>query len=172
MYKILNTVVCFVLLLFTIGCYYYIPKSRDRNLSKEYSIQKKPDIETFKKIDTTAFYVQTFKGRFYNKEEIKDPIVYIFHSDGYFKSTSVNNFKYSKKFTKNSTSYGGKYKLIDNKLALEKFYPSQGSKTSYYRRSITKAELTDSIITLYYNNNYIFMVLKKSKKLPTPTILR
>lgn len=168
-YNKISVVLCFVLLF--LGCYHYIPESGNRDLSKEYTIQENPTTEAFKKIDTTAYYVQFFVGRYYNESEKEDPMVYVFHNDGYFKSTSVNNFEYSKKFEKNGIHYGGKYKLTGDKLTLEKFYPSQGGKTSYYKRNTSKAIVSDDIITIYHDNNRIYLILKKRKELPTPNLL-
>ena len=140
----------FILLIlssFLIGCigYHKIPKDDNGepvlNEKTNYKFTKIPNEEDLTKIDTSAYYVQIFEGRYYNEDERKNPSILIFHNDGFFKQTSA---LYHLKFdyrNKNSVYYGGKYRITENLIELEKFYPSQGGKTNYYSRKIRKGNI-------------------------------
>ena len=150
-----------VLSLFLSGCigYHRIPKDENGELilneKVNYKFTKIPTEDDLTKIDTSAFYVQVFEDRFYNIDEKMNPMVLIFHKDGYFKRTLILS---DPKFTdldisqitdrnKNSVHYGGKYRITENLIELEIFYPSQGGKTSYYSRNIIKGNIVgDRII--------------------------
>lgn len=138
---------------FLIGCigYHKIPKDDNGkpilNDKTNYKFTKIPNEEDLAKIDTSAYYVQVFEGRYYNEDEKKNPSILIFHNDGFFKQTSALyhlNYDYR---NKNSVYYGGKYRITENLIELEKFYPSQGGKTNYYSRNIRKGNIVgDRII--------------------------
>lgn len=138
---------------FMIGCiaYHKIPKDDNGepilNEKTNYKFTKIPNGEDLTKIDTSAYYVQIFEGRYYNEDEKKNPSIFIFHSDGFFKRTSaLNNLKFDYR-NKNSIFYGGKYKITENLIELEEFHPSQGEKTNYYSRNIRKGNIVgDRII--------------------------
>ena len=98
------------------------------------------------KIDTSAYYIQIFEGRFYNEQEKKNPMILMFHNDGYFRNTSVLYPK-ANDIPKNSINYGGKFKITDNLIELEKFYPSRGGRTNYYLRKVRSGKIEgDKII--------------------------
>ena len=106
-----------------------------------YKFKSVPSKEDLIKIDTSAYYVEIFEGRYYNKQEKKNPRVLIFHKDGYFKSTSVLYHSEHNKRPKNSIYYGGKFKLTDNQIELETFYPSRGGQTNYFLRNIRRGKI-------------------------------
>ena len=142
-----------ILSLFITGCigYYRIPKDINGepilNEKVNYKFTKIPNESDLTKIDTSAYYVQVFEGRYYNEDEKKNPMVMIFHSDGYFKQTSILYNSILNDRNKNSVYYGGKYRITENLIELEKFYPSQGGKTNYYSRNIEKGKIVgDKII--------------------------
>lgn len=137
--------------LFLIGCanylgYYKIFKNKNGepilNADVNYTFTEKPNEEGLTKIDTTAYYIQVFEGRYYNQREKQNPQVLIFHSDGFFKSTSVNYFLNFENRKKNSIYYGGKYRIKEiNSIELEQFYPSKGGRTNYYSRNIIRGNI-------------------------------
>ncbi|MFV0531378.1 MAG: hypothetical protein ACK5MD_08055 [Flavobacteriales bacterium] len=154
----------FILSTILIGCigYYKIPKNengeRILNDKVQYKFKSIPSKEDLIKIDTSAYYVQIFEGRYYNEQEKKNPMILIFHNDGYFKNTSVLYHSEFNKRPKNSIYYGGKFKLTDNLIELEKFYPSRGGSTNYYSRNIRRGKIEDdriifddgfSLLTIY-----------------------
>jgi|SRR5690554_712730 len=115
----------------------------------KYKITQIPNEKDLTKIDTSAYYVQVFEGRYYNDNEKENPMVLIFHNDGYFKKTSIlydSIFEYR---NKNSAFYGGKYRITENKIELEGFYPSHGGKTNYYVRLKTIGNIEGDRIIIY-----------------------
>ena len=160
-----------IIILLILGCDAYKVK---RDLNDEpilgekmfYKFSEKPNANDLKIIDTTSFYVQIFEGRYYNDEEKANPFFYKFHSDGYFKQSSIkydDNFRYR---TKNSLYYGGKYRIIGNTIELEYFVPSRGSRTNIFGRAIEKGRLENGKI--YFDNkenNSLFSVYEKKSSL-------
>jgi hypothetical protein len=132
----------------------------------QYSIIEKPSESNIKKIDTSVYYVQIFEGRYYNEDEMNNPMVLKFHNDGYFKHSSVkyyNRFSYR---TKNTIWYGGKYWIYENKIELESFAPSKGGKTKVYGKLFETGRFeNDKIIFDDKNNKTLISVYKKNKNL-------
>jgi hypothetical protein len=132
----------------------------------QYNISEKPNFEDLKKIDTTAYYVQIFEGRYYNDGEISNPMVLEFHNDGYFKESSIKYYERFSYRTKETIWYGGKYKIYDNNIELESFAPSRGSKTKVYARLIIKGRFDgNKIIFDDKKNNTLVSVYQKKQKL-------
>lgn len=125
--------------------YYKIPRDsngeRVINDKANYSFNSSPSAEDFRKIDTSAFYVQVFEGRYYNEQEMELPRFMIFHKDGFFQENFVRNYPDRIATNKNSIRYGGKYRIVNQILEIEEFLPSRGGETSLYSRSITKARI-------------------------------
>ena len=150
--------------------YYKIPNNEDGepilNEKTNYSFTHIPNNEDLTKIDTSAYYVQIFEGRFYNDSEKQNPSVIIFHNDGYFKSTSVKYYlKLSlAKRTKNSIYYGGKYQIENNIIELERFLPSKGGKTKYYSRNISKGNIDRNKI-IFDDGQFPIIVYERKYKL-------
>jgi len=131
----------------------------------QYNIIEKPNFEDLKKIDTTAYYVQIFEGRYYNEGEISNPIALKFHNDGYFNRSSVKNYNRFSYRTKEMIWYGGKYKIYGDNIELEEFAPSTGSKTKIFRRLIKKGRIDgDKIIFDDKKNNTLVSVYQKKQK--------
>tara|TARA_Y100001934_G_C11871029_1_gene548631 strand:- start:74 stop:523 length:450 start_codon:yes stop_codon:yes gene_type:complete len=107
------------------------------NKKANYSFNKIPDTNDLKLIDTSAIYVQIPQGRFYNEDEKKYFNVLKFHSDGFYKKEFLDIT--TKTRTKESILYGGKWRIENNLLELQSFYPSSGGKTNYYHRLVSKA---------------------------------
>ncbi len=112
----------------------------------QYNFNSKPTEEDLKKIDTTSFYVQIFEGRYYNEEEKANPRALKFHNDGYFRTWSVKYPNVGKFTPRNSPYYGGKYRVIENTIYMEKFLPSVGGETSIFIRDIKKGRIVDDKI--------------------------
>lgn len=126
------------------------------NDEANYSFIKIPTEEDLKKIDTTAYYVQIFEGRYYNENEIKNPRIIIFHNDGFFKNESLLYFgKFDEHRGKNSVYYGGKYRINGNIIQLEQFGKYPGYKKWYRRISEGKIE-GDKIIFTDKNSVTVF----------------
>jgi hypothetical protein len=165
--KFLTIVFIFLL----ISCNVYVveyDKNDEPILGKnmQYNILEKPSIENLKKIDTVAYYVQIFEGRYYNEGEMSNPRVLQFHNDGYFKRSSVNYYNQFSYRTKETIWYGGKYKIYDDRIELESFGPSRGSKTKVYSRLILKGRIDgDKLIFDDKDNNTLISVYKKKQKL-------
>lgn len=163
-------ILIFPLLLSICGCGQKLYKiERDKhgepllNNEANYSFIKIPTEEDVKKIDTTAYYVQIFEGRYYNENEIKNPRIIIFHNDGFFKNESLLYFgKHTKNRDKSSAYYGGKYKINGNLIQLEQFGKYPGYKKWYRRISEGKME-GDKIIFKDKNSVTVF---EKRKELP------
>ncbi len=122
------------------------------NEKAKYTFNEILSDENSKKIDTTAYYVQIFEGRFYNEDEKRNPGIIIFHNDGFFKRTSVKYFeKWDKIRGKNSVYYGGKYKITGNKILFESFgkYPEM---KKYYKR-IYEAKIEENKIIFEEKNS-------------------
>jgi len=163
---------CALLILFTIltSCigYYRIPQNENGerllNENVQYTFTSEPSETDLTKIDTSAYYVQVFEGRYYNEHEIENPMVFIFHNDGYFKYTSVLKYLSSLDIPKNSINYGGKFKLTDSIIELEKFYPSRGGGTNYYSRKIRTGRIEGNRI-VFDDGFSLFSVYEKRNKL-------
>lgn len=160
-----------ILFSFLISCigYHRIPKNKDGerilNDKVNYKFTKMPNDEDLIKIDTSASYVQIFEGRYYNEDEKKNPTTLIFHNDGFFKQIyGASYFLKSSYRNKNSIYYGGKYRITDNLIELEKFYPSQGGKTNYYSRKIRKGELVGDRIIFDDGFSLLSIYEKKSQQ--------
>lgn len=134
------------------------------NNKVQYSFTEKPSSEDLKKIDTTAYYVQIFEGRYYNENEKKNPTIIIFHDDGYFRETSLLAFgKFDEHRGKNSVYYGGKYKIKNNEIFIEEFLPASQGRTKWYTRRITNGKIDDNKIIF---NEGLVSIFEKRKKLP------
>lgn len=134
------------------------------NNKAQYSFTEKPSGEDLKKIDTTAYYVQVFEGRYYNEEEMKNPRIIIFHNDGFFKNESLIYFgKFDGHRGKNSVYYGGKYKIKNNDIFIEEFLPASSGRTKWYIRRITNGKIDGNKIIF---NKVLVSVFEKRKNLP------
>ncbi|TYP96251.1 hypothetical protein C7447_1081 [Tenacibaculum adriaticum] len=148
--------------------YHRIPKDNNGepilNEKVNYKFAKIPNEKDLTKIDTSAYYVQIFEGRYYNDNEKKNPQILIFHNDGFFKKTSTLYYlKYDSR-NKKSVYYGGKYKIKENTIELEQFYPSRGGKTNYYSRNITKGEINGDKL-IFDNGPSLFTIYEKKYNL-------
>ncbi|MDR4953396.1 hypothetical protein REB14_14540 [Chryseobacterium sp. ES2] len=133
------------------------------NDKAQYSFKEEPSEEDLKAIDTTAYYVQVFEGRSYNKEEMKNPRIIIFHKNVFFKNESLMYFgKFDIHRGKNSVYYGGKYRIKNNTIQLEQFGNSPDSK-NWYTRYITKGKINNNKIIF---NEGLVAVFEKRKNLP------
>ena len=160
--KLKNIILILYILLFFLGCSQLYKIENDRfgepilNEKAKYTFNEKLSEENSIKIDTTAYYIQIFEGRFYNEDEKNNPGIIIFHSDGFFKRSSVKYFgKWDKVRDKNSVYYGGKYKLIGDKILFESFgrYPKM---KKYYRRMYEARIEGDKLIFEDKNSISIF----------------
>ncbi len=127
-----------------------------------YTLDKKLTDENFKVIDTNLYYIETFQGLDSNEGQRANPMIYKFHSDGYFKEDSYLHFgEFDKERNKNSVYYGGKYKLEGNIIFMESFYPTSGSKSNRYSKVISKGVVkNDTIIIDFFGT--IHKYVKKS----------
>jgi len=133
------------------------------NNNAQYSFTEKPTEEDLKKIDTSAYYIQVFEGRYYNEEEKKNPRIIIFHNDGFFKNESLLYFgKFDEHRTKRSIYYGGKYRVKNNTIQLEQFGKSPDAKKRYTRYIIEGKIENNKII---FNDGSV-SVFEKRKDLP------
>lgn len=133
------------------------------NSKTKYSFDKLPTEDDLIKIDTTAYYVQLFEGRYYNENEIKNPRIIIFHNDGFFKNESLLYFgKFDEHRNKNSVYYGGKYKINGNVIQMEQFgkYPDY---KKWYKR-ISEGKIEGGRI-IFKNENSV-TIFEKRKELP------
>ena len=152
------------------GCigYHRIPKDHTGepvlNERVNYKFTKIPNDEDLTKIDTSAYYVQIFEGRYYNEDEKKRPSILIFHNDGFFKRSTVSSYLKSDSRNKNSVYYGGKYRITKNGIEFEEFYPSQGGRTNYYSRNIRKATIDGDRI-IFEGKFSLFSIYKKKYEL-------
>lgn len=126
----------------------------------QYSFTKKPTDDDLRKIDTTAYYVQVFEGRYYNENEKKNPRIIIFHNDGFFKSESLLYFgKFDEYRGKNSIAYGGKYKINGSEILTERFLFASAIAKKYIR-VITKGKIEGDRI-IFTNKNLITIFEKR-----------
>ncbi|MGX5685048.1 hypothetical protein ACWKWW_10810 [Chryseobacterium cucumeris] len=133
------------------------------NNKAQYSFTEKPSEEDLKKIDTTAYYVQIFEGRYYNEDEMKNPGIIIFHNDGFFKNESLMYFgKFDEHRGKNCVYYGGKYRIKNNIIQLEQFGKSPDSK-KWYTRRVTNGKIEGNKIIF---NEGLVSVFEKRINLP------
>lgn len=152
------------------SCFSYkIPKNKAglRILpeSIDYRLNEIPNAETLKKIDTSAYYVQVFEGRYYNESEMKRRSVLKFHSDGYFKSMLLPYQNENTNKIKRSIGYGGKYKIEKNVITLERFLPIKGGKTNYFVRSFISGKIESDKIILGDKNHMLITVYEKKHTL-------
>lgn len=162
-----NTFVISVLIVL-IGCTkrFYIQRDKYQqpilNNKSQYTFTKIPNGEDLKKIDTSAYYVQVFEGRYYNEGEISNPSILIFHNDGYFKRESLLYFgMHDEHRNKNSVYYGGKYQIDDNKIMLQSFgkFPD----VRWWYRMISEGEIVGDKI--YFKDPNSITVYQKKKEL-------
>lgn len=131
-----------------------------------FSFDERPSTESLIKLDTSAYYVQIFEGRNYNDEEVSNPIVLVFHNDGYYKRSSLKHYEKDSLRAKDAIWYGGKYRISGKEIELESFAPSKGGKTKQYVRLILKGRIDgDRIILNETKNNALISVFQKRKNL-------
>ena len=127
------------------SCYYRIPENSegDHILTEKvnYKFTEKPSKEDLTKIDTTTYYIQVFEGRYYNEDERKNPQILIFHNDGFFEDSSILLRQSKRSYDKESILYGGKYRITEDIIELEEFFPSKGGYTNYFCRNISKGKI-------------------------------
>ena len=135
------------------------------NEKVKYNFVEMPSKDDFNKIDTTAYYIQVFEGRYYNETEKENPQIIIFHNDGFFKKEILSTFKKNDLHrNRNSIYYGGKYRIKGNIIELEEFFPSTGGKTNYYVRNISKGKI-DSNKIFFGNEKQSVTVFERKQKL-------
>ena len=166
--KSIKTLLIFYLLFSFFNCRQLYKIEKDKygqpilNEKTKYSFDEKLSDENSKKIDTTAYYVQIFEERFYNENEKANPQIIIFHNDGFFKRESVKYFgKWDKVRGKNSVYYGGKYKIIENRILFESFgsYPEMKK----YHKTIDEAKIQGDKIV--FGNKGSIMIYEKRKSI-------
>ena len=161
-----------VLLLTQVSCIGYYKLSNNQggepilNKRVNYKFIYIPKGKDLIKIDTSAYYVQKFEGRYYNEGEKQNPQVLLFHNDGFFKSTFVKHLLEAKNRKKNSVYYGGKYRISNNSVELEQFYPMHGGKTKYYSRNITKGVLKENKIIFDDGQSLMKVFEKRNRQKP------
>ena len=135
------------------------------NNKAKYTFNKIPTKDDLQKIDTASYYIQNFPIGFDREDLVKNPRIIIFHNDGFFKRESLLYYGYhDKNRDKNSVYYGGKYKILDDEIYLEEFYPLRGDYTKYYTREISKGKIEgDKIVFKDKNDVTIF---EKKNSLP------
>lgn len=123
-----------------------------------YTLNKQMSAEDKKIIDTAGLYVE------YTKDNIYNPQIMIFHSDGFYELRSKKYFnKFRDQRFRNSVYYGGKFILEQNKIKIESFYPSKEGKTNYYIREISEGIIeNDTIKIIIFDKEKLFV--KKSYK--------
>ena len=126
-----------------------------------YTLNKKLTNENFKVIDTNSYYIETFQGLDSNEGKRSNPMIFRFHSDGYFKKDSYLHFgKFDKERNKKSAYYGGKYRLEDNIIFMESFYPTS-AKSNRFVKVISKGIIkNDTIIIDFFETTHKYV--KKS----------
>ncbi|MES2430962.1 MAG: hypothetical protein V4556_08495 [Bacteroidota bacterium] len=161
----------YILVLCLSGCIGYYKIAKDVNGEPilngkvNYKFTKIPTEQDLIKIDTAAYYVQVFEGRYYNDDEKKNPRILIFHNDGFFKETSTLYYLEFPFRNKNYVYYGGKYKITENRIELEQFFPSRGGNTDYYLRNLTKGNIDGDKI-IFNNGPSLLIIYKKRYTLP------
>ncbi|MFM7894363.1 MAG: hypothetical protein ACKO8L_00105 [Flavobacterium sp.] len=114
--------------------------------------------ENFKIIDTNSYYIETFQGLDSNEGQRANPMIYKFHSDGYFKQDSYLHFgNFDKERNKKSAYYGGKYKLEGNIILMESFYPAS-AKSNRFVKVISKGTVkNDTIIIDFFKTTHKYV---------------
>lgn len=131
-----------------------------------YTLNEELTIENFKVIDTSSYYIETFQGLDSNEEQRANPRIYKFHKDGYYKEDSYLYFgKFDKERNKKSVYYGGKYKLKEDTIYLESFYPISGGKTNRYSKVINKGVIKNDTIYIDFFGTPHKYVKKKYKQI-------
>lgn len=127
--------------------------------SDSYTFKEGLKEENFIIIDTSSYYIQTFDESDSNEMQRANPRIYKFHKDGYYKIDSYLYFgKFDKQRDKRSVFYGGKFKLVNNVIFLESFYPLRGSKTNRYSKVISKGIIkNDTIYINFFGTDYKFV---------------
>ncbi|WP_281631718.1 hypothetical protein [Flavobacterium luteolum] len=162
--------VLFIICLFSLmSCgYIRIPKNEyGEPVLKEkvkYTFLDMPTETDLKKIDTSAYYVQIFEGRYYNNGEKENPQILKFHNDGFFKKFMLIGIDKNVHRNKNSIYYGGKYKIKENIIQLEQFYPSTGGATNYYIRNVRKGKIDGNKI-IFNSKNSLLTIFEKKQSL-------
>ncbi|MCT8341256.1 hypothetical protein MG296_14410 [Flavobacteriaceae bacterium TK19130] len=124
----------------------------------DYKLNWTPTLEALKKIDTSAYYVQVFEGRYYNETEKEYRIVLKFHGDGFYRSGLADNFNSKDlRHPKNTTGCGGKYLIEDNEIKLERFLPMRGGKTNYYSRDYKKGRIENNKLIFDEDNSALIL---------------
>ncbi len=140
---------------------YHLKKDKNGELivnKNQYSLNRKMSPDVFNIIDTTSVYKEVTNNESLKKNNLN---LLIFHDDGYFEDSSL---KYFKKFerSKNSVYYGGRFFVDGDKIFIERFYPSSGSKTRYYVKEISEGQVKNDTIEItifgnrrtYVRNSY------------------
>ncbi|WP_291135323.1 hypothetical protein [Flavobacterium sp. UBA7663] len=124
-----------------------------------YSLNKKISDDGFKVLDTNSYYIETFEGIDSNESQRFNPMIYKFHSDGYFKEDSYLYFgNFDKVRSKNSIYYGGRYFIEGQKIFMESFYSFKGSKTNRYSKVISKGTIKNDTINIdFFGTNHKFV---------------
>lgn len=166
--KNLLLIIIVSLILFSCAGYLKIPNDENGepilNEKVNYTFTSIPNSEAMVKVDTCAYYVQIFEGRYYNKTEKENPKVLIFHNDGFFKKTSVKNFSELEEQNKNSVNYGGKFQIKEKVIELEEFSPSKGGETKFYTRNIRRGLIERNKI-IFDDGQYLLTIYEKRYEL-------
>ena len=123
-----------------------------------YTFNEKLTDENFKVIDTNSYYIETFQGLDSNEGQRANPMIYKFHSDGYFKQDSYLHFgNFDKERNKKSAYYGGKYKIEGNIIFIESFYPAS-AKSNRFVKVISKGIIkNDTIIIDFFKTTHKYV---------------
>ncbi|MRM86184.1 hypothetical protein LEQ04_03265 [Riemerella anatipestifer] len=132
------------------------------NDKTRYTFTEIPTIEGLKKIDTTAFYVQIFEGRYYNEDEKRNPLILIFHNDGFVRSQSLLYFGKFDEIANRNTLHYGRYRIIGNNIEIERFVSSPDT-GDWHHKYIKKGRLEGDKIVFY---EPLITVFEKRKQLP------
>lgn len=136
------------------------------NDKTKYTFTKLPTVEDLKKIDTTACYIQTFEGRYYNEGEKRNPRILIFQNDGFVKIESNLYFgKFDKIRNKNTAYYGGRYRIIGSNIEIESFVSSPDA-GDWYSSHIEQGKIEGDKIIFYEPG--ALSVFEKQQNCPVP----
>ncbi len=101
-------------------------------------------------IDTTSLYVQIFELSKSNEDERRNPRIYEFHNDGFYK---INGLKYFFKFDSvqnKKSAYYGRYEVSGHNIKMEQFYPASGSTDRYFNRVVSYGTIVNDTLTMNF----------------------
>jgi hypothetical protein len=128
------------------SCYHYLPANQEgvHELTNNvaYKFKEPPTPAALALLDTVAYYVQVFEGRYYNETEREVTIVLQFHSDGFYTSGLASTIKTrAPHHPRNAIGYGGRYQIAGTEITLERFLPLKGGETNFFTRDYSKGTI-------------------------------